>query len=227
MSKTIIQIGTNTGNDDLTNIIGSDQPELLVLVEPMDIHNDSIKKHYGWVENMFIENVLIGTKNCEEIDFFYHLDDGPDFAIASLDVNHIYKHYPNSKNRIGSKKVKSINVNDLFEKYKLKYLDILFIDAEGFDDTIIRSIDFSKIEIDNIYFENLHIKNYSIYDFLTNLNYEITYKCGEHGWTSLAKKSKIKLEQSYQNINENLYNYLNYTRKKKYGVLGVVKLHHK
>jgi hypothetical protein len=40
----IVQIGTNVGNDDLTEMLLHIQPELLILVEPFSIHNDKINK---------------------------------------------------------------------------------------------------------------------------------------------------------------------------------------
>ena len=86
------------------------------------------------------------------------MDDGPGFEVASVDINHITKHYPNTVDRVVKTSIESITINDLFEKHNLSKIDILFIDAEGIDDIIIRSIDFSKIEINQIYFENLHIK---------------------------------------------------------------------
>jgi hypothetical protein len=68
-------------------------------------------------------------------------------------------------------------------------IDILFIDAEGYDDTIISTIDFEKYNITKLYFENLHIKNQNIYEYLENKGYAIEKNVGLYGWTSLAKKS--------------------------------------
>jgi len=192
----IIQIGANVGNDDLSRIIGDKQPNNLILVEPMSLHNDSLMTHYGWVNNLYIDNVVIDVKSGEDIEFYYHLDDGPLYEVSSLSKEHIYvKHNKLNVDRISSLKLKTITINDLFVKYNLINIDILFIDAEGSDDDIIRSIDFLKFNIENIYFENLHLKNVDIYDFLKNKGYTVTEKFGTYGWTSVAKKNIKKINK--------------------------------
>ena len=55
----IVQIGACIGSDDLTSLIGDSQPDLLVLVEPMVLHNQKLLECYSWVENKEIENSAI------------------------------------------------------------------------------------------------------------------------------------------------------------------------
>ena len=69
----IVQLGSCVGNDDLTKIIGDSQPNLLVLVEPMSIHNEKIKNCYKHVNNLKLENVAISINDdIDEISFYYH-----------------------------------------------------------------------------------------------------------------------------------------------------------
>ena len=81
-----------------------------------------------------------------------------------------------------------MHINQLFEKYNITDLDILYIDAEGIDDLIIKSIDFNKINISKIYFENLHITQPDIYTYLENKGYKIKKNIGHNFWTDLAEK---------------------------------------
>jgi len=186
----IVQIGANRGSDDLTQIINFNQPEILILVEPLKIHNETLNNSYSWVDNLKIENVVISNSKDKELEFFYHLDDGPGFEVSSLDIKHIYeRHTHMNKERITSIKVKNTTINELFDKYNLKKIDILFIDAEGSDDEIIKSINFDDYDIQKIYFENIHIKDKNIYNFLIGKNYKITEKTGSNNWTSLAEKN--------------------------------------
>jgi len=189
----IVQIGTNTGNDDLSKLIQDNQPDLLLLVEPMKIHNEKIEDQYKWVKNKVIENIAITTDSSseQETSFFYHKNDGPLYEVASIDPYHILKHgyHPEGIVEI---RVECKTINALFEKYNLQQIDILFIDAEGLDDHIIKSIDFSKFKINEIYFENLHIKNQDIYQYLNKLGYSIIEKVGMNGWSSLAKKNNTR-----------------------------------
>jgi FkbM family methyltransferase len=184
----IVQIGTCVANDDLTQLIGNINPEILVLVEPMSIHNDKINQCYSGTKNVFIENVAITTKDEDEMIFYYHKNDGPMYEVATTDINHIIKH-GYDKEGVVELKVKCVTINKLFKNYELKKIDILFVDAEGLDDEIIKSIDFSIFDISKIYFENLHLKDNKIYQFLEILGYKITKNVGYNGWSSLAEKN--------------------------------------
>jgi FkbM family methyltransferase len=185
----IIQIGANKGNDDLTQIIGNNQPNILVLVEPMKLHNQDLLNNYSWVINLHIENIVIETETGKEVDFFYHVNDGPKYEVASLIREHIFPRHPNLDNQgITSFKITTMNINDLFQKYGLKIIDVLFIDAEGFDDTIIFSIDFERYDIKKLYFENLHIKNKTVYEYLESKGFRIEKNIGLYGWSSMAEK---------------------------------------
>jgi hypothetical protein len=82
----------------------------------------------------------------------------------------------------------SITVNNLLLKHKIDTLDILFIDAEGMDSEIIKSIDFNKFDIKKIYYENLHINNQELIIFLESKNYFINEGQLSNGWTNEAIK---------------------------------------
>lgn len=184
----IVQLGTCVANDDLTKLIGNNQPELLVLVEPMSIHNDKINQCYEHIQNKHIENIAISVDNIKDMSFFYHENDGPMYEVSSTNINHITKHGYGVEG-IKELKVKCLRINKLFEKFDLKKIDILFIDTEGIDDLIIKDINFNNFEIGEIYFENLHLTQGDIYDFLEKKGYSIVKKWGFMGWTSFAKKN--------------------------------------
>ncbi len=183
----IVQIGTCVANDDLTEIIKTNIPEILILVEPMSIHNHLINQCYSGTKNVFIENLAITTRDEEEMVFYYHKNDGPMYEVSSTDIYHILKHGYNIDGVV-ELKVRCIKINSLFDNYGLTKIDILFLDAEGLDDEIIKSIDFSRFDITKIYFENLHLKDDKIYAYLKNLGYKITKNIGYNGWSSLAEK---------------------------------------
>jgi FkbM family methyltransferase len=190
----IIQIGANRGNDDVSELINNQQPTKLILVEPMKLHNEALNNFYHWVNNKFIENVVIDIEGGKDVEFFYHENDAPNYEISSLNKEHFLKHshigspnFPSFHEGIKSFFIKSININDLFRKYELNHIDILFIDAEGHDDEIIKSIEFDNFKIGKLYFENLHIKDDNIYNYLEGKGYKITRQVGHNGWSSLAE----------------------------------------
>lgn len=188
----IVQIGTCVANDDLTTIIGKKQPNKLILIEPLSIHNNEIKKCYDWVNNLHIENIAITSKTEDNLKFYYHKENGPEYVLASTSIEHILKHNYRIDGIIEIS-VKTMTINDLFDKYNLIDIDILYIDSEGLDDQIIKSINFDKYNIENIYFENLHLTQNDIYNYMENIGYSIKKNVGENGWSNLAKKNKLKL----------------------------------
>ena len=50
--------------------------------------------------------------------------------------------------------VPSMTFTELCEKYQLQHINLLQVDTEGYDSKIIRSIDFTKVKIDMIIYEN-------------------------------------------------------------------------
>lgn len=185
----VFQIGVCKGNDDLTEILKDKNIELLVLVEPLDVHNQDINNCYSNVLNKHIENIaIINTSHTKNTTFYYHQNDGPYYEVASIDKKHILKHGYDEYGII-EKNIKCSTINDLFIKYNAKKIDILYIDAEGQDDHIIYSINLNEFKIDNIYFENLHL-NSDVYSYLEKQGYTISKKIGTNGWTSLAQKER-------------------------------------
>lgn len=192
----IVQIGTCRANDDVSKLVKSGiEIHKLILVEPMKIHNEKILECYKDTKNVYLENVVVSEKDESQISFYYNIYDGPLYEVASTDINHILKHGYTIDN-IVELKVDCVTLNKLFEKYNLENIDILFIDAEGLDDTLIKTINFEKYNIKKIYFEYLHLKNDDIYNFLDNSGYDVIRDSGNHhpnghyfvGWSSLAIK---------------------------------------
>lgn len=187
-----LQIGSNKGYDDFTNLILNKTIDKLILVEPFKEHNESLNKCYFNIKNKHIENIIItndSSKNEETI--FYHEEDSEHddkFELASLNKNHslrIRENYTDSG--IRERVLKSMTVNDLLLKYNIKELDLLFIDTEGMDEKIIKSINFNMFKIKEIYYENLHVDIESLKDFLIDNGYEVTHRVGSYQWSDYAK----------------------------------------
>jgi FkbM family methyltransferase len=183
----ILQIGSHKGNDDMTDIIkgyDKDHIELIILVEPQSQYNDSLLDCYRDY-NVKIENlVVVDNPEIKKVAFFRCVDE-KDSEISSLYVSHLFKH---QKSNYIESDIDCITINNLLEKYNIRDLDILFIDTEGFDDKIIRSIDYEKFNIKSIFYENLHIENKSLIEFLNRKGYSVSENILSYGWTNKAVK---------------------------------------
>lgn len=183
----IIQIGSHKGNDDLTNIIKNydkDNIEIIILVEPQSQYNNNLIDCYKDY-NVKIENlVVVDNPEINKVTFFRCVDE-KDTEISSLDLKHLFKH---EKSNYIESDFDCITINKLLDKYNIIELDILFIDTEGFDDRIIKSIDYEKFNIKSIFYENLHIENNSLIEFLNSKNYSVCENILSYGWTNNAVK---------------------------------------
>ena len=202
MGITIVQVGTNRADDDLTEMIKNLPPsliDLLLLIEPLTVHHSKIAHCYKHIKNkIIINNVITSSENSGQIvDFYYHIADGPNYEVASTDINHILKHsggHPEFLDKAGYRKITSyaLDINTLFKVFSLEAIDILMVDAEGQDSDIIKSIDLHRYDIKNIYFENLHLpegrqdQNAEVYKFLEKQGYALNYKCLSNNWMSHA-----------------------------------------
>ena len=184
----IVQIGCNDGNDDAYKYISKykNNIENLVLVEPLTEFNEDLHKRYSGL-NYYIENSIITDTEDKEMAFYVVDGAARNFTeISSLDSSHIQKH---GQSKIKEMKLPAMNINQLFEKYNLSTIDHLYIDAEGYDARIIKSINFDKFYIDRIEYENLHIDNDDIEKFLHDKGFFRLGKVGKNGWSTLVMNS--------------------------------------
>jgi len=182
----IVQIGANRGNDELTEIIKKldTTVSFLLLIEPMKKFNESLYLCYKEIENVKIENLAIVPDNTiKSATFYLHQKMDDNVEQASLNKSHIDKVFDRPEytssglshdNQIIEINVDCSDINSLLDKYNLLNIDILFIDAEGSDDSIIKSIDFDKFCVEKIYYENMHINNDDLESFLIGKGYSVT-----------------------------------------------------
>lgn len=197
----IFQLGVCQSNDDVYQYIRDNKisPDLLVLIEPMTVHNENIWEVYKGLDcidldNVKLENIAITTQPTGDVSFYYHPNDfgnpstPASFEVASTDPMHLVKHGYNY-NELVELKVPSMTMDKLFDKYNVTDIDLLAVDTEGMDDTILKSIDYDKFNIKTIIFENLHIKDQNIYSFLESSGFNIVNRqYGFNGWNVLVEK---------------------------------------
>lgn len=197
----VVQVGANRGNDELTSMLKGLEVDRIILVEPMSKFNKNLLECYSTIKNVHIENVAITDDPDKRVESFYlHEKMDEHIEQASLLKSHIDKVFNNSiytvektyEEQLVEVKVDCCTINNLFEKYNISKIDILFIDAEGFDDRIIKSINFEKFNISKIYYENMHIDNVELSSFLTESGYSVTRG------TSHTANNSVAVKQSSQ-----------------------------
>jgi len=137
----LIQIGANDGvRFDIINKYIKQYKIKSILVEPIQEYFKELKKNYTDCENIFFENLAISVK--DQINYLYKVKtidlekyDEHIKGISSFDFNHLIKHGVKKKH-ITKEKIKNISIVKLFKKYNFD-INLLFIDAEGYDGDIV------------------------------------------------------------------------------------------
>lgn len=178
-----IQVGSNIGvmeNDPLSPFILRDNWKG-VLIEPVPTIFEKLKKNYAGRPNLYFENVAISNRRGKSK--FYTItktDESKTFwanQVGSLDLSHALKYQP-AGSELKAIEVDCFTLQDIVDKYKFNRIDVLHIDAEGYDDVILLSIDFKKIQPKFIIFEhyNMTFERYlACTAYLSSHGYSVLY----------------------------------------------------
>lgn len=155
-----VQIGANDGKtfDPIYGVVNGLKCKGIV-IEPIKEYFEELKMNYKHLPNIAFLNCAIYHQNTK-IPMFRvdkNRKDLPDFAkgIASTDRNHHKKPYiPIPKEAMVEEEVTAITFDTLLELYRIRRIDLLQIDAEGYDYNILRMINFSRIKPRIVNFEH-------------------------------------------------------------------------
>jgi len=143
--KVLIQIGTNNAYDEFNSIAKYAEAKKVILVEPDRRYNVTILDRYAGVDNVFIENVAITEINKGLVKLVTPRNNVNCYSLLPMD---------DWGDDFLSIEVPSMTFNELCEKHKVTDVHYLQIDTEGYDVEILKAIDFKKINIDIIKYEN-------------------------------------------------------------------------
>lgn len=152
-SLSFLQIGAYDGviGDDLRQIIEG-YPTRGIMVEPQPSAFARLSDRYDGSESITLINAAIDRESGER-DFFVPTRGDAEFA--SFDRDHLIKHGLRPS-EIESRKVTCLSVDDLLGQAGWDSVDLIQVDAEGYDYQILSSIDFERLKPAIIRFEFRH-----------------------------------------------------------------------
>ena len=161
----LVVIGAHTGQY-LRQIISKYLNKNILLVEPVPYNNEILEREYENNKNFFICKNAILDVSSKQYFFFVKKDSikklGKHWAtgIGSFDKNHILGHkrkrFDITDEDIQKLEIDFITFNDLVKKYSIRSIEKLQLDVEGAEYKILNSIDFHKVNINEIFFESKH-----------------------------------------------------------------------
>lgn len=165
----MVKIGANDGSvgDPLAQLLLRLPRLRCVFVEPVPALLERAKETWGTGHRFTYVRTVINESG-EDASFFFVSDEMrsrlPDLGIdasqvGSLDFQHVARHLgvPNPQNYISEMKVPGRTINALLAEIAADGVDILQIDAEGWDWKILSGLDLSKWRPAFIVFEHLHL----------------------------------------------------------------------
>jgi len=190
-----IQIGANDGmyNDPLYKFIRRDNWEG-ILVEPQKKIFERLTYNYRNMKNLVFENVAVCNENGLKPLFKISFSDAnwassissfrKEDVEALINTGYVDRNATEEGIKVPIDKQKYITIedvecvtfNELVKKYNVKEIDLLMIDAEGYDFEIIKMINFDEIYPSHIFYEHSHFtKNEKIdcENFLKNLGFKL------------------------------------------------------
>ena len=192
-----VQVGSNDGvqGDPLHELIGENESWRGIFIEPVGFLFNRLRSNYGNSSKYIFENKAIAQER-GELAFYYvskqaeaELGDRLPFwydQLGSFDKNHILKHLDGAlEPYIVSEAVQAVTIQDILDKHKVKELDLIHIDTEGYDYKVLSQCDFSRYRPKIVLYEHQHLSEEEK-SMAQALLKESGYSCVEHGGDTLA-----------------------------------------
>ncbi|PHS01536.1 MAG: hypothetical protein COA78_22620 [Blastopirellula sp.] len=177
-----IQIGAFDGvsNDALNVLIKGHKNVKGIVIEPQIQAFEALKEHYQDYPNITPLRIVISNSDTE-VDFY----SSRLFSVqrASLNKQHVLKGAGVREENILQEKIKSCTFSTLIKEYQIDHLDLVQIDAEGYDAEILKMINFDEIKPSVIRFEHDHLSDRDSADCMSLL--------AKHGYRFLGEQRDI------------------------------------
>ena len=163
-----VQVGSNDGihNDPIFPISSTSDMWSGILIEPVPYLFERLKQNYGHSARFIFENVAIG-KLAGTMPFYYvseraqlERNDLPEWhdQLGSFDKNHILKHMDSQlEPYIEMMDVAVCTLAEVLTRHQWQSIDLLHIDAEGYDWEILSATDLFALSPKMVIIEHTHL----------------------------------------------------------------------
>ncbi len=166
-----------------------------LMMEPQPLPYKKLQDEYAGRTELVLLNAAISTECAKAVLYTLESNEIPEWAkgMASFNKEVILKHkplFPDIEKYINEILVDTLSFEYIFNKYAVKYIDVLQIDTEGYDAQIIQMFPFDKMLPAIIHFESKHIGKAELertLDLLLAKGYKIA-KDGDEDMTALLSK---------------------------------------
>src|SRR4051794_854941 len=169
-TATFVEIGANDGrqHDHLRDYVGT-LPWTGLMVEPVPYVFDRLKANYGEEEGVTLVNAAIAEHD-GRVPFFHLRQASPEEraglpdwydGVGSLRRDVVLSHAPEMPDideRLVQREVEALSFDTLVDRHGLERVDLLLIDAEGYDDEILRSVDLGRHRPRLVVYEHFHLE---------------------------------------------------------------------
>lgn len=165
-----MQVGANDGlqGDPLTALIRQNPNWRVLFIEPLPHIFRRLLVNYPSLPNYSFENIAISSER--GLRRMYYVSDEikkvrPDVPfwydqLGSFDVNHILEYEPyDFAPFVSSAEVRCEPLTDTLVRNGINYIDILQIDAEGYDFEVIKQLDLRERAPRSILYEHKHLRD--------------------------------------------------------------------
>ncbi len=176
-----VQIGANDGvsNDPIRRFVLK-YGFKGVLVEPQPEVFARLRRNYAGVVGVAFENAAVGGEDGElKMYRFKKTETLPGWAdgLASFSKETLVANLQNIRAEVEEIAVPTLTFQSLLQKHGLQHVDLLQIDAEGFDFEVIKMINFTTLKPTIIHFEQGLLsqeEREECFRYLTSQGYKIT-----------------------------------------------------
>ncbi len=157
-----VQVGANDGvmNDPIYHVVTKGRNIRGILLEPIEEYFQKLKENYSSKKDSLIfVNRALYSEDDQEITLYKIDSDAKGIedwmkGIASINPEH-YKRTGKVKDEwVKGEKVKTITWKTLFKQYGVDNIDLLLLDTEGYDYTLLKMFPFDELKPKVIQFEH-------------------------------------------------------------------------